>query len=182
MGKIIGGEHYERFVQKAKRNPKMLRIPTHKELENNGFDIPDLFHLVLPNGLTVNPETVNPDTDLFDDAIKPLFLKQSKVCEACGMDKPTEAYGKRLGRGGLRSICMACEETAKTDITYSLPYDLSKDQIQIVDGRNGGIKRYVSYEDVITLVNEAFFRGKSEGMAKVSPSLDELLGHQHENL
>lgn len=134
--------HYEKFVQKAKRNTKMIRIPSHQELEDSGFDITDLYFLILPNGLQVNPETVNPDTDLFDDAIKPLFLKQSSVCEepetletvgqqikdilqeatyqvcdSCGENKPMEAFKKRPGRGVLRkSTCIECEAKAKEPI------------------------------------------------------------------
>lgn len=134
--------HYEKFVQKAKRNTKMIRIPSHQELEDSGFDITDLYFLILPNGLQVNPETVNPDTDLFDDAIKPLFLKDWKVykepavvktvaqetknmlqeatyqvCDTCGENKPMEAFKKRPGRGVLRkSTCIECEANAKEPI------------------------------------------------------------------
>lgn len=178
MAKVILGGHYDKFVQKAKRNPKMIRIPTHKELQDNGFYITDLFFLVLPNGLQVNPETVNPDTDLFDDMTKLLFLKQSKVCEVCNEDKPLESYRKRPGRGGMRSICMACEEVVKADLTENIQNALSKDQIQIMDAKNGLIKRYVAYADVVKLVNEAFVRGKQASAVNVetvNPSLDELL-------
>lgn len=176
---VILDGHYDKFVQKAKRNAKMLRVPTLEELERNGFGITDLYFLVLPNGLQVNPETVDPGTDLFDDAIKPLFLMQSKACGICAKEKPVAAFRKRPGRGGIRSVCMECEETVKADMADNLQSALSKDQIRIVDGKTGMTKRYVAYEDVVTLVNEAFRRGKSEGIANtvtVRPSLDELLG------
>lgn len=184
---IILSGHYEKFVQKAKRNPKMIRIPNIDELGKNGFDITDLFFLVLPNGLQVNPETVNPD--IFEDEFKGLFLTKDpeqiptsqeninanvKECEVCRTSKPIEEFRKRPGRGNIRrSICMQCEKNVKADITENI----SKDHVQIIDGKTGHIKRYIAYDDVTKLVREAYERGKKEAnIAMVSPTLDELLG------
>lgn len=179
--KVILEGHYKKFVQTASRNLKITRIPTLEELSSNGFDITDLFFLVLPNGLQVNPETINPD--IFDDEIKGLFInikqdtpavvnnspQDTRPCEVCQCNKPLEAYRKRPGRGNLRrSICMECEVKIKADTVNSITENLSKDQIQIVDGKTGYIKRYVAYDDVVKLVNEAFKRGQEEGSANVT--------------
>jgi hypothetical protein len=189
--------HYEKFVQRAERNQKITRIPTDGELEENGFSITDLYYLVLPNGLQVNPETVDPTTDLFDDGIKGLFLcnddplkesstqtrtvhtpdskQPTKVCVHCGKNKSVEEFKKRVGRGGGREpVCIQC----KSDVKEEIVDDFTKDQIHIVDGRSGHIKKYVSYEDVKRLVREAYDRGKKDqavNVDAVTPSLDELL-------